>query len=80
MKNTEYLGGLLEARGINQQAAGILAGVDGSTISKICSGVQKASPVTIVKLAKALGVAPKRMQRMCNQHWLDAHPDEVLVP
>jgi transcriptional regulator with XRE-family HTH domain len=80
MKNPEYLADLLKARGINQQAAAVLAGVDQGSISKICTGRVKARPVTIVKLAQALGIAPKRMQSMCNAHWLAAHPDEALVP
>jgi transcriptional regulator with XRE-family HTH domain len=73
------LAALLKERDISQQAAGVLAGVDGSTISRIVAGQVKASPATIVKLARALRVAPKRMKRMCDAHWLAAHPDEVLA-
>jgi plasmid maintenance system antidote protein VapI len=66
----------LASRDITQDAAGLLAGVDGSTISRICAGQVQARPATVVKLAKALGVSASRMQRMCEAHWLEAHPEE----
>ena len=69
---------LLTSRDITQEAAGLLAGVDGSTISRICAGQVRARPATVVKLAKALGVSARRMQTMCEAHWLEAHPDECL--
>ena len=69
----------LSGRGISQDAAGVLAGVDASTISRICAGQVQARPTTVVKPAKALGVSAKRMQAMCEAHWLGAHPDEELV-
>jgi transcriptional regulator with XRE-family HTH domain len=69
---------LLTSRDITLEAAGVLAGVDASTISRICSGHAAARPVTVVKLAKALGVSASRMQGMCEVHWLAAHPDEVV--
>ena len=69
----------LATRDITQDAAAVLGGVDASTISRICSGQVKARPATIVKLAKALGVSPRRMQAMCQAHYLAEHPDE-LVP
>lgn len=66
----------LALRGITQDAAGVLADLDGSTISLILNGKTRARPKTVVKLAKALGVKASRMQAMCESHWLDAHPDE----
>ena len=66
----------LAARQINQDAAAVLAGVDGSTISKIIKGRNRATPATIVKLAIALHISASRMQRLCEQHWLDAHDNE----
>ena len=66
----------LASRDITQDAAGLLAGVDGSTISRICAGQVQARPRTVVKLAKALGVSARRMQDMCEAHWLASHPDE----
>jgi transcriptional regulator with XRE-family HTH domain len=68
----------LAERGISQDAAGVLAGVDGSTIWRIMTGQVHARPVTVVKLAKALGASASRMQAMCEVHWLAAHPDEVV--
>jgi transcriptional regulator with XRE-family HTH domain len=69
---------LLKSRGITQEGAAVLAGVDRSTISLILSGKTRARPTTVVKLARALGVGAKRMQVMCEAHWLEAHPDEQL--
>ena len=66
----------LASRDITQDAAGVLAGLDGSTISRIMAGQARARPQTVVKLAKALGVNARRMQAMCEAHWLAAHPDE----
>lgn len=68
----------LAERGITQEAAGVLAGVDGTTIWRIMTGQVHARPATIVRLAKGLGVSARRMQRMCEAHWLAAHPDEVV--
>jgi plasmid maintenance system antidote protein VapI len=69
----------LATREISQDAAGLLAGVDGSTISRIVNGQVQARPRTVVKLAKALGVSARRMQVMCEAHWLAAHPDERVL-
>jgi transcriptional regulator with XRE-family HTH domain len=67
---------LLTSRDVTLDAAGLLAGVDASTISRICSGQVRARPTTVVKLAKALGISASRMQAMCESHWLAKHPDE----
>jgi transcriptional regulator with XRE-family HTH domain len=69
---------LLKSRGISQEGAAVLAGVDRSTISLILSGKTRARATTVVKLAKALGISAKRMQAMCEAHWLEAHADEQL--
>jgi transcriptional regulator with XRE-family HTH domain len=74
----EDLGKLLDERGLNQVAAGVLGNVSPSTISRILSGQVRARPATIVALARALGVSAKRMQRMCDAHYYAAHPDEAL--
>lgn len=68
----------LVSRDITQEGAGVLGGVDGSTISNIVNGKVRARPRTVVKLAKALGVSAKRMQRMCDAHYDATHPEEVL--
>ena len=68
----------LASRGITHDAAALLAGVDVSTINRICAGQVQARPSTMVKLAKALGVSASRMHGMCEAHYLAAHPDEVV--
>ena len=68
----------LADRGVTFEAAGLLGGVAGSTISRICSGECRARPKTVVSLAKALGVNAIRMQRMCDASWAAAHVDEVV--
>jgi len=45
--------------------------VDGATISRICSGQASATPQTVVRLARALGVDARRMARLCDQAWRD---------
>jgi plasmid maintenance system antidote protein VapI len=74
----ETFADLLHARGLTHDAAAVLGDVETSTISRIVQGKTKARPVTVVKLAKALGVGAKRMQAMCDASWLAAHPDEQL--
>jgi transcriptional regulator with XRE-family HTH domain len=66
----------LAGRGITQEAAGVLGGVDASTISRICAGQVHPRPATVVALARALGVSPKRMKAMCDAHYIVAHPGE----
>lgn len=58
---------LLTERGITQEAAGVLSGVDASTISRICAGQVSARPGTVVKLARALGISARRMQGICDE-------------
>lgn len=62
---------LLTSRGLNMISAGVLAGVDAATISRICSGQARATPQTVVRLARALGVSARRMARLCDQAWRD---------
>lgn len=47
-------------------ALAMLGGVDISTISRIESGKQKASPETVVRLAVALGISARRMKALCD--------------
>ena len=69
----------LNSRDVTLDAAGLLAGVDASTISRICSGQVRARPTTVVKLAKALGVSARRMCAMCDAGYLAPHPDEPVL-
>jgi transcriptional regulator with XRE-family HTH domain len=74
----DTLRGLLQARGITVEAAGVLAGVNASTVSRVMNGLQRPQPVTLVRLARALGISAKRLQAMCDLAWADAHPDERI--
>lgn len=62
---------LLIRRGLTMDAAAVLADVDTATVSRICSGQARATPQTVVKLARALGVNARRMARLCDQPWRD---------
>jgi len=72
------LGGLLRARGLTYEAAAVLAQVETSTISRIVRGQSRARPQTIVALARALGISPKRLEAMADAAWGAAHPDEQV--
>lgn len=54
------------ARNLSMEAIGMLGGVDTSTISRIETGKQKASPETVVRLAMALGLSARRMKAICD--------------
>ncbi|HUK72226.1 MAG TPA: helix-turn-helix transcriptional regulator [Streptosporangiaceae bacterium] len=69
---------LLKSRDITMEAAAVLAEVDPSTIFRIMAGQSHARPVTIVKLARALGIGAQRMSKICAESWLAAHEDERL--
>jgi plasmid maintenance system antidote protein VapI len=62
---------LLDARGLTMDAAAVLGQVDTATISRICSGQARATPQTVVRLARALGINARRMARLCDQAWHD---------
>lgn len=67
---------LLQERGLTYEGAAVLAQVETSTISRIARGHVRARPHTIVTLARALGVSPKRLEAMAKAAWTSAHPDE----
>ena len=54
----------LRSEGLPMEAAAVAGGVHKTTVSRICSGQQAPRPITIVKLARGLGVSPLRMQQM----------------
>lgn len=62
---------LLTVRGLTMDAAAVLGQVDTATISRICSGHARATPQTVVRLARALGINARRMAKFCDQSWLD---------
>ncbi len=69
---------LLRARGLTLEATAVLAGKDASTVSRIVNGLQRPQPVTVVHLARALGISAKRLAAMCDAAWTAAHPDEQV--
>jgi plasmid maintenance system antidote protein VapI len=71
LSETRTLRELLAARDLSMDAAALLGQVDTATISRICSGQARATPQTIVRLAKALGINARRMARLCDQPWRD---------
>ena len=78
MRRAATLGDEIIRRGLNQEQTAVLGRVQPSTVQRIVAGQVRASPKTIVSLAKALGIGATRMQAMCEAHWLAAHPDEDL--
>lgn len=62
---------LRSQRGLSMSAVSVLAGVDVAAISRIESGQARATPATVVKLARALGISARRMARVCDQAWRD---------
>jgi len=70
---------LLGSRGISYDAAGVLAGLDTATVSRIVNGKTRARPVSVVRLARALGISARRLQVMCDAAWAGAQADEDEV-
>jgi plasmid maintenance system antidote protein VapI len=73
---------LLAARGLTMDETGVLARVDTATISRICSGQARATPKTVVRLGRALGINARRMERLCDAAWREREPrgDAETVP
>ena len=72
----DALGDLLRDRGQKYEADAVLGQVETSTISRIVRGQSKARPQTIVTLARALGISPKRLEAMTRAAWAAAHSGE----
>jgi transcriptional regulator with XRE-family HTH domain len=68
---------LRQQRGLTLAAMSVLAGADASALSKIEAGQARATPPTIVKLARALGIDARRMARLCDAAWLELEQREV---
>ena len=49
-------------RGLSLEAVSVLAGIDIATLSRVERGLQHPRPDTVVRLARGLGVAARRMQ------------------
>lgn len=54
----------LRSEGLPMEAAAIAGKVNVATVSRICNGQQVPRPITVVKLARGLGVSPVRMKQM----------------
>lgn len=76
--NPNALSDLLSSRGLTYEAAAVLAQVETSTISRIVRGQSQARPQTIVTLARALGISPKRLEAMTRAAWDAMHPSEEV--
>jgi len=69
---------LLADRNLRLDAAGMLAGVNKATISRIANGKARARPETVVRLARPLGISARRMQLICDASWAAANEDEQV--
>jgi transcriptional regulator with XRE-family HTH domain len=69
---------LFHDRDLTYEAVAVLARCETSTISRIARGHQRPRPQTIVTLARALGISPKRLEAMTDAAWAAAHPDERI--
>ncbi len=64
---------LLAERGISSDALAVLSEVDFATAYRIRNGQARPRPATIVRLADALGIGPRRMKQICDSTWAAAH-------
>lgn len=78
MRRAATFGDEITQRGLKPEHVAVLGRVDPTTVRRILRGTVRARPGTVVSLAKALGIGAQRMQRMCDEHWLAAHPDDDL--
>lgn len=62
----------LKRRGITFEATAVLAGCETSTVSRIVNGQRRASPETVVRLARALNISPVRLRSMTEAAWMAA--------
>lgn len=69
---------LFSTRGLTNAAVAVLSNTHPSTVGRVMKGEVRARPATVVALARALGISARRMQLMCEVHYLAAHPDEAL--
>jgi transcriptional regulator with XRE-family HTH domain len=54
-------------RGLSLEAVSVLAGIDIATLSRVERGLQRPRPDTVVRLARGLGVAARRMQTILEE-------------
>lgn len=63
---------LRKERGLSLEAVSVLAGVDIATLSRIERGIQSPRPDTVVRLAKGLGIAARRMRSILEEEPVSA--------
>jgi transcriptional regulator with XRE-family HTH domain len=54
-------------RSLSLEAVSVLAGIDIATLSRVERGLQRPRPDTVVRLARGLGVAARRMQTILEE-------------
>ena len=74
---TPTLDQLLAERGISVDALAVLSELDPVTAYRIRNGQVRPRPTSIVRLASALGIGARRMQRICDATWDAAHREAV---
>jgi plasmid maintenance system antidote protein VapI len=68
---------VLIVRGLTMEALAVISRSDTATISKIVTGKARATPQTVVRLARGLGISATRMQKLCDASWRDLeHPGQ----
>jgi transcriptional regulator with XRE-family HTH domain len=70
---------LLRERGLSYEAVGVLAKVDTSAAWRVVNGKRQPRPETVVQLARALGISPRRLRDMAAAAWDAAHSDGEAV-
>jgi len=70
----------LASEGLTLDEAALVSKMHVSSLSRICSGQQKPRPLTVVKLARGLGVNPRRMERMVQASMAKRHHGDDSSP
>ncbi len=66
---------VLTIRDLTMDALAVIGRSDTATISKIVAGKARATPRTVVRLARGLGISATRMQKLCDASWRELeHP------
>lgn len=66
-------------RNLSVDALAVLGEIDPSTAYRIVTGKSRPRPVTVVRLARALGIGARRMQDICRVTWTEAHQGQDVT-
>jgi plasmid maintenance system antidote protein VapI len=66
-------------RDLSVDALAVLGEIDPSTAYRIVTGQSRPRPVTVVRLARALGIGTRRMQDVCRATWDEAHQGQDVT-